>query len=101
MDHSMGYQLKFNNICDETNQSRDFNFLQSSTAPIRKCLAGNTDGFINNIDNLGSETYYYPNGGGCCMDFGFRAEPVPEPSSLLILAFGLLGFGLIERRVRA
>jgi len=32
-DHSMGYQLKFKNICDETQQSRDFNFLQSGTAP--------------------------------------------------------------------
>lgn len=63
----------------------------------------NTDGFINNIDNLGGETYFRPNGGGCCMDFGFRADPAPapEPSSLLILAFGLLGFGLIERRLRA
>jgi len=61
----------------------------------------NTDGFINNIDDLASETYFRPNGGGCCMDFGYRAEQVPEPSPLFILAFGLLGFGLIKRRLKA
>ena len=61
----------------------------------------NTDGFIDNIDDLAGETYFRPNGGGCCMDFGFRADQVPEPSSLLILAFGLLGMGLMERRLRA
>ena len=59
-----------------------------------------TDGFIDSNTNLAGETYVRPNGGNCCMDFGFRAEPVPEPSSLLILVMGLLGLGLVERRYK-
>ena len=37
-DHTMGYQLKFKNICDETRQSRDFNYLQSGTVPNQRPL---------------------------------------------------------------
>lgn len=39
-----------------------------------------------------------PNGGGCCMDFGFRA--VPEPSIIALFAAGLLGIGFARRKTR-
>ncbi|MEM7564182.1 MAG: PEP-CTERM sorting domain-containing protein, partial [Pseudomonadota bacterium] len=41
-----------------------------------------------------------PNGGGCCMDFGFKAARVPEPSVLALFAAGLAGFGLTRRRTK-
>ncbi len=44
----------------------------------------------------GNTSYVRPTG-GCCMDFGFRATPVPEPGSLALLALGLFGISGLTR----
>lgn len=38
-DHSMGYQLKFKNLCNETRQSSAFNFLPGGAEPNQRPLS--------------------------------------------------------------
>lgn len=60
-----------------------------------------TDGFIASNSDLVNENYVRPNGGACCMDFGFRAsEPVPAPMPLILLSLGLFGLGAMNYRAR-
>ncbi|MFT7460271.1 MAG: hypothetical protein ACI909_002959 [Planctomycetota bacterium] len=60
-----------------------------------------TDGFVefeNPLDDVQEAAFVRPNNGECCMDFGFRATQVPEPSTMLILGTGLAALGLRRRK---
>lgn len=47
---------------------------------------------------VGFDATEYERTGSCCQDFGFKATPIPEPTTLAIFGLGLVGLGYSRRR---
>lgn len=75
-------------------------FDHTSKGPYVSAWLESTRSFILTNENLANNNFNRPNGGGCCMDFGFQADrvPVPEPSIIALFAAGLFGIGFARRK---